>query len=332
MYPSSTVTARNFEPGGRSEIETGTALGYIWLGSPRIDHLQQHAELASFAIEYEDSNDGPRNGGGGGRNVRTGRGHGRHTGGGYGKQSGRGDTRVAWVGGPEIRTCHKCGEEGHLRANCPNKGKGGAPTSTKITLAVRTTVATNMDASPDSWILDSEPSVHLVGDLRMVKDAVNCNQMCRAANGGQVTTDTRVHVVNAAIKESGPMLDDEETETTLLVLYKWLGHIAYDMVERMTDAAGSSIKLTDRSRPNCLTCAQGKQSKTNQSRMDTGKHAPIDKIDGVIGSDIKGPMAPRVRRGNRYLINFIDYSTNCVRMFLAKNKVEATKYFEYFFV
>eukprot|EP00644_Phytophthora_capsici_P006023 jgi/Phyca11/97569/e_gw1.2.394.1 len=43
-------------------------------------------------------------------------------------------------------------------------------------------------------------------------------------------------------------------------------------------------------------------------------------------------MTPKDRRGNRYLINFVDYSTNYVRVFLAKNKVEATKKFEHFLV
>lgn len=41
-------------------------------------------------------------------------------------------------------------------------------------------------------------------------------------------------------------------------------------------------------------------------------------------------MTPNDRRGNRYLINFVDYSTNYVRVFVAKNKVEANKNFEHF--
>ena len=41
-------------------------------------------------------------------------------------------------------------------------------------------------------------------------------------------------------------------------------------------------------------------------------------------------MTPKDRLDNRYLINFVDYSTNYVRGFVAKNKIEATKNFEYF--
>ncbi|KAE9058043.1 hypothetical protein PF007_g31436 [Phytophthora fragariae] len=148
----------------------------------------------------------------------------------------------------------------------------------------------------------------------------------------EMTTETRVNAVTKAVKAASESLADAVTESTLLKLHKRLGHIAYDTVERMADTPGSGIRLTSRERPNCLTCAHGKQSKNNQSKKDTGANAPIDKIGGVIGSDIKGPMTPRDRRGNKYLINFIDYSTNYVRVFLAKNKADATKEFEHFLV
>ncbi|KAE9023308.1 hypothetical protein PR001_g12949 [Phytophthora rubi] len=93
----------------------------------------------------------------------------------------------------------------------------------------------------------------------------------------------------------------------------------------MADAPGSGVRLTDMSRLGYLTCVQGQQSRVNQSRKDTGKNWPVDKIGGVICSNIKGPMSPRDRNGNRYLINFVDHSSNYVRVFMAKNKIEATK-------
>ncbi|KAE9107500.1 hypothetical protein PF010_g12247 [Phytophthora fragariae] len=98
----------------------------------------------------------------------------------------------------------------------------------------------------------------------------------------------------------------------------------------MADAPGSGVRLTDMSRLGYLTCVQGQQSRVNQSRKDTGKNWPVDKIGGVICSNIKGPMSPRDRNGNRYLINFVDHSTNYVRVFMAKNKIEATKKVEHF--
>ncbi|KAG6572596.1 Integrase catalytic core protein [Phytophthora cinnamomi] len=135
-----------------------------------------------------------------------------------------------------------------------------------------------------------------------------------------------------AAVESGGISADAVTECTLLELHNRLGHLAFDTLERMADAPGSGVKLTSRVRLNCLTCAQGKQHKVNQSKKDTGQNAPVDKIGGVICSDIKGPMTPRDRHGNRYMINFVDHSSNYVRAFLAKNKVEATKKFEHFLV
>ncbi|GMG15399.1 unnamed protein product [Phytophthora fragariaefolia] len=142
---------------------------------------------------------------------------------------------------------------------------------------------------------------------------------------GEKSQGALVHVVNAAVQEAGTVLSSAGAETTLLELHQRLGHIAYDTAERMADAKASGIKLTDRARPNCLTCVQGKQSKNNQSKKDTGANVPIDKIGGVIGSDIKGPMGPKDRIGNRYLINVIDYSTNYVRVFLAKKQGASNK-------
>lgn len=63
--------------------------------------------------------------------------------------------------------------------------------------------------------------------------------------------------------------------------------------------------MMDRSRAPCLVCEQGKQT-----TKDSGEHAPIDKVGGVICSDLKGPMTPFDRLGNRYLVNFVDHRTN----------------------
>eukprot|EP00644_Phytophthora_capsici_P004449 jgi/Phyca11/111093/e_gw1.19.206.1 len=297
-------------------------------------------------------------------------------------QDGQNAESVSRVGGIEKRTCFNCDEVGHIARNCPEK-KGGSDKETKVSLAI----GTGTSADTQSWILDSGSSVHLVKAAELLKDAVDCDDQYRAANGenirvikkGSVELKTvvdgrkvvvelsdvhyadnladnilsygkleekgvylerrgdksymvqqesgnaRINAVISQLVEANDLLSDAVTETTLLELHKRLGHISYDTVERMADAAGSGIRLTSRERMNRLTCAQGKQSKNNQPQKDTGANAPIDKIGGVIGSDIKGPMTPKDRRGNRYLINFVDYSTNYVRVFLAKNKVEATK-------
>ncbi|OWZ15171.1 hypothetical protein PHMEG_00011234 [Phytophthora megakarya] len=355
------------------------------LNTQRSDHLQQAAEIVVFAIEFEIGTRRQDSNGGGGRGGRGGCGG--HGSGGRiadGGRGGRGDELVARVSGVDSRTCYGC---------APNR----------VTLAI----GTGTKEDPGSWILDSGSNVHLVRDQKMLKNAKNCDQMCRAANntmvrvikvgrvelrtvvdGKEVVVDltevnysenwsdniirygrleeragksyvvrqsdkmrmfevyrcnsvlmvdvmgaksmqARVHVVNAAVREANAV-DDTATESTLLELHRRFGHLAYDTVKKMTDAAGSGIRLTDRMRPNCLTCAQGKQSKNNQPKKDTGTHAPIDKIGGVIGSNIKGPMTPLDRRGDRYLINFVDYSTNYVPVFVPKDKVSATKMFQHF--
>ncbi|OWZ11068.1 hypothetical protein PHMEG_00015967 [Phytophthora megakarya] len=144
-------------------------------------------------------------------------------------------------------------------------------------------------------------SVHLHGILISRLDMLLFLKVNRHI-WGAATVSKVVNAVNAvteAVEEGAQELEDAVTETTLLELHKRLRHLGCDTVERMTDEAGSGIKMTIRERLNCLSCAQGKQSKVNQSKKDTGANAPIDTIGGAIGSDIKGPMTTRDRRGNR---------------------------------
>ncbi len=103
-------------------------------------------------------------------------------------------------------------------------------------------------------------------------------------------------------------------------LYNWhmrLGHQSYDAIETLTAKPGSGIKLTNHSRPNCMTCAEGKQTKNKQSKKDSGEHSPVDRVGGVICSDLKGPITPVDREKNRYLVNLVDQYTNYCRIFLA---------------
>jgi hypothetical protein len=79
-----------------------------------------------------------------------------------------------------------------------------------------------------------------------------------------------------------------------------------------------------------MTCAGGKQTKNKQSKKDSGENSPVDRIGGVICSDLKGPITPVDREKSRYLTNFIDHKTNYCRIFLAKTKDEAANKFEHF--
>ena len=114
--------------------------------------------------------------------------------------------------------------------------------------------------------------------------------------------------------------------------HRRLGYLHFDTIIRMAKDPASGIKRTDVDRTNCLSCAQGKKSKNQQSRKDTGSNSPIDVIGGVIFSDLKGPITPKVRLGNRYMVNFIDHRTNYCRVFLAKTKDVAAQKFKHFMI
>ena len=111
-----------------------------------------------------------------------------------------------------------------------------------------------------------------------------------------------------------------------------LGHLCYDIFIKMARDPASGIKLSDTRRINCLACAQGKQTKNAQSRKDSGLNSPIYVIGGVICSDLKGPMTPRDRLGNIYLISFIDHRSNYCRVFLVKTEDVAAMKFKHFLV
>ncbi|KAG3093768.1 hypothetical protein PI124_g10495 [Phytophthora idaei] len=66
---------------------------------------------------------------------------------------------------------------------------------------------------------------------------------------------------------------------SLVGFHKRLGHLSYDAVERLAQDPSSGIEITEHHRVNCLTCAQGKQSKYIQSKKDTssnpGRASPV---------------------------------------------------------
>ena len=73
-----------------------------------------------------------------------------------------------------------------------------------------------------------------------------------------------------AILTSQAAPDDPEADTLSgsLLHFQRLGHLAYDTVERMVRDPASDIVLTDRKRPTCISCAQGKQTKNVKSKKD----------------------------------------------------------------
>uniref|UniRef100_A0AAV1V2K9 Integrase catalytic domain-containing protein n=1 Tax=Peronospora matthiolae TaxID=2874970 RepID=A0AAV1V2K9_9STRA len=94
----------------------------------------------------------------------------------------------------------------------------------------------------------------------------------------------------------------------------------------------SGIKLSSDKRMACVSCMEGQQMRNAQLQEDSGTNSPIDRIGGVICSDLKGPMTPRDRLQNRYLVNFIDRKSNYCRVFLARTKDATAKHFEAFLI
>uniref|UniRef100_A0AAV1UVG8 Reverse transcriptase Ty1/copia-type domain-containing protein n=1 Tax=Peronospora matthiolae TaxID=2874970 RepID=A0AAV1UVG8_9STRA len=121
--------------------------------------------------------------------------------------------------------------------------------------------------------------------------------------------------IMAALEAHATETNDEPHKSSLLHWHQRLGRLAFDTIKRMA------------CHPH-----QGYGSATINSQQDSGKHSPIDRIGGVICSDLKGPMTPRDRLGNRYLLNFADRKSNYCRVFLARTKDAWAKQFKAFLV
>ncbi|KAG3123656.1 hypothetical protein PC129_g20417 [Phytophthora cactorum] len=71
-------------------------------------------------------------------------------------------------------------------------------------------------------------------------------------------------VIMAALEQGvNPANDasDAVQKGTLVEFQKRMDHLTYDHVDRLASGPSSGIELTDHRRVNCLTCAQGKQTK-----------------------------------------------------------------------
>lgn len=90
-------------------------------------------------------------------------------------------------------------------------------------------------------------------------------------------------------------VSQDAQEGTVMHFYRRLRHLNYETIIRMAKDPASGISLADLKRENCLAYAQGKQTKNQQSRKDSGSNSKIDAIEVVILSDLKGPMTPKYR-------------------------------------
>jgi hypothetical protein len=139
-------------------------------------------------------------------------------------------------------------------------------------------------------------------------------------------------VLMSALSQHEEDVGQDMQKGSLMHFHKWLAHLNYDTIIKMAKDPTSGIQLTDELRANCLACTQAKQTKYPQSRKDTGRSELIDVIEVVMCSDLNGPMTPRDRLGNRYMVNFIDHRKNYCRVILAKSKDVAAQKFKHFMV
>ena len=121
---------------------------------------------------------------------------------------------------------------------------------------------------------------------------------------------------------------DGAHEASVLHWDQRLGHIAFDTIERMVRDPASGIRLTRNKRMAYVSCLEGKQTRNVQSQKDRGSNSPTDGIGGVTCSDLKGPMTPQDRLGNRYMVSVIDHKSNYRRVLLARTTDAAAKQFE----
>ena len=84
-------------------------------------------------------------------------------------------------------------------------------------------------------------------------------------------------IIMNAIEESEPR-DTKMQRASLMSFHRRFGHLNYEDAERLAANRANGIELTDRIRENCIACTEGKQTKTAQSKKDSGLNAPINVV------------------------------------------------------
>ena len=107
----------------------------------------------------------------------------------------------------------------------------------------------------------------------VVFDVAMCNNVVHIETQEERPDERIAQAVIAAINEAKNNEVDEGVHSgTLMNYHQHLGHLSNDTIENMAREPTSGIRLTDNERVMCVTCAQAKQSKSAQSKKDTGVH------------------------------------------------------------
>ncbi|KAG3130382.1 hypothetical protein C6341_g23766 [Phytophthora cactorum] len=170
----------------------------------------------------------------------------------------------------ETRRCHECNQIEHLRSACPVLGRG-RERGPDMMLAVGKKVT----EADDMWIIDNEKGYTLTyrDGQRVVaaKDGENAafdvglwRSVLIVQGSVERKREPAADVIMAALEQGvNPANDasDAVQKGTLVEFQKRMDHLTYDHVDRLASGPSSGIELTDHRRVNCLTCAQGKQTK-----------------------------------------------------------------------
>lgn len=116
---------------------------------------------------------------------------------------------------------------------------------------------------------------------------------CRVEKITMRPVGTIMSMLNVEASRQCQVVPDDVQKGSLIKFHKRLGHMSYDTTEKLARDPSSDICLTNKRRSNCLHCTQGKLTQNRQSIKDSGGHSPINRIGGVVCSDIKGPMTPK---------------------------------------
>jgi hypothetical protein len=79
-------------------------------------------------------------------------------------------------------------------------------------------------------------------------------------------------------------------KATLMEFHHMLGHLEFEKILKLAKDPRYGLEITDDKVRTCVACAQGKQTKNQQSKKDSGKSTPNDRIGGLTSVDCKGPM------------------------------------------
>ena len=101
-------------------------------------------------------------------------------------------------------------------------------------------------------------------------------------------------------------------------LYEWhniMGHCNYDDIIKM-ESSVVGMKISDKSKPTCETCLEGKMTMSRNKLPDARAKLPME----LIHCDLAGPMSIESREKSRYAIVFVDDYTGYVFVYFLKNK------------